>query len=417
MKKIILIIAIFYSVYSFSQTNKVAILDFENTSGKSEYDALGKSLSNMLITDLKNNIHPKKVEFYERAQLNKLLEEQKLQKSKNFDAKTAVDFGKLSGVNYVFVGAVFVLEGNCNITSKLVDVKTSKILVTKEVNGKIESWLSLKSELAETIAKELNSPINLENEYKIVSTSLSTLNQYGKILSTMDTGDSEKAEQLRSVFEETNPDFKYFKDIKEDIEELKKQVKKNTEDINILNKSGGRIVNATNPREIVLNISNPLTTYNEASVMILNLLKFDIDVVKEAMFDRFESLWLPSVLPSSGSNNKIKNIDFLSKCLENKSLNSKTCSYYVFKEFRWFVSNNKDDENVELKQKITMLGTKLLAYNKKNNISTYDYKYFEMSVWISNNTPKIFHPLESDAYTRDLESKDFDINWILSFLK
>ena len=231
MKKIILIIAIFYSVSSFSQTNKVAILDFENTSGKSEYDALGKSLSNMLITDLKNNIHPKKVEFYERAQLNKLLEEQKLQKSKNFDAKTAVDFGKLSGVNYVFVGAVFVLEGNCNITSKLVDVKTSKILITKEVNGKIESWLSLKSELAETIAKELNNPIILGSEYKKVSTSLSTLNQYGKILSTMDTGDSEKAEQLRSVFEETNPDFKYFKDIKGDIEELKKQVEKNTADI------------------------------------------------------------------------------------------------------------------------------------------------------------------------------------------
>ena len=92
MKKIILIIAIFYSVYSFSQTNKVAILDFENTSGKSEYDALGKSLSNMLITDLKNNIHPKKVEFYERAQLNKLLEEQKLQKSKKLYHKFMLSF-------------------------------------------------------------------------------------------------------------------------------------------------------------------------------------------------------------------------------------------------------------------------------------------------------------------------------------
>jgi TolB-like protein len=224
MRKIILLIVLFCSGTLFSQTNKVAILDFENTSGKSEYDALGKSLSNMLITDLKNNIHPKKVEFYERAQLNKLLDEQKLQKSKNFDAKTAVDFGKLSGVNYVFVGAVFVLEGNCNITSKLVDVKTSKILITKEVNGKIESWLSLKSELAETIAKELNSPINLENEYKIVSTSLSTLNQYAKLLTSLDNGDIEKAEELRKIFEETNPEFKYFLDLKYDIEKFKKKV-------------------------------------------------------------------------------------------------------------------------------------------------------------------------------------------------
>ena len=43
-----------------AQPTKVAILDFENTSGKTEYDALGKAISSMLITDLANNIHPKK---------------------------------------------------------------------------------------------------------------------------------------------------------------------------------------------------------------------------------------------------------------------------------------------------------------------------------------------------------------------
>ena len=165
MKNIIIISLISLLFNSgYAQSYKVAILDFENTSGKLEYDALGKSMSNMLITDLKNNIHPKKVEFYERAQLNKILEEQKLQKGKNFDTKTVVDFGKLSGVSYVLVGAIFVLDGNCNISSKLVDVKTSKILITKEVNGKIELWLGLKSELAETIAKELNNPIILGSE-------------------------------------------------------------------------------------------------------------------------------------------------------------------------------------------------------------------------------------------------------------
>jgi TolB-like protein len=207
-----------------SQSIKVAILDFENTSGKKEYDALGKAMSSMLITDLKNNIHPKKVDFFERAQLNKLLDEQKLQKSKNFDAKTAVDFGKLSGVNYVFVGSVFVLDGNCNISSKLVDVKTSKIILSKEANGKIKTWLQLKSELAESIANQLNNSVTLDPVYKSLSTTLATLNQYGKIITTMDNGDLEKAEQMRGLFEETNPDFKYFKDIKEDIEKLKQRV-------------------------------------------------------------------------------------------------------------------------------------------------------------------------------------------------
>jgi len=144
MKRIwINLLFILFSINGFAQSIKVAILDFENTSGKTEYDALGKAMSSMLITDLGDNIHPKKVEFFERSQLNKLLDEQNLQRSKNFDAKTAVDFGKLSGVNYVFVGSVFVMDGNCAITSNLVDVETSKIVLSKEANGKIETWLHL----------------------------------------------------------------------------------------------------------------------------------------------------------------------------------------------------------------------------------------------------------------------------------
>ena len=230
---------------SIAQPTKVAILDFENTSGKTEYDALAKAISSMLITDLANNIHPKKVEFFERSQLNKLLDEQKLQKSKDFDTKTAVDFGKLSGVNYVFVGSVFVMDKTCNFSSKLVDVQTSKIILSKDVSGNIEDFLKLKTQLAEAIAIQLNNPITLDPAYKDQSTMLSTINQYGKILNTMDQGDAEKAEQIRRLFEETNPDFKYYQEINDDIEELKKQVEKNTADIEVLNKSGDLVINAS----------------------------------------------------------------------------------------------------------------------------------------------------------------------------
>jgi uncharacterized protein (TIGR02145 family) len=202
----------------------VAILDFENVSGAAEYESWGKALSNMLITDLANNIHPKKVEFFERSQLNKLLEEQNLQKSKNFDQKTAVDFGKLSGVNYVFVGSVFVMGKTCNFSSKLVDVQTSKILLAKDVSGNVEEFLKLKTELAEAIANQLNYPILLEPAYKEPSTTPATINQYLKILTNMDGGDMEKAEELRRLFEETNPEFRYFADVKEDIERLKIRV-------------------------------------------------------------------------------------------------------------------------------------------------------------------------------------------------
>jgi TolB-like protein len=265
-----------------AQATKVAILDFENTSGKTEYDALAKAISNMLITDLAKYIHPKKVEFFERSQLNKLLDEQKLQKSKNFDAKTAVDFGKLSGVNYVFVGSVFVLDGACNFSSKLVDVQTSKILLAKEVNGTIVNFLQLKSQLAEAIAIQLNNPITLDPSYKNQSTVLSTINQYGKILTTMDQGDMDKAEQMRSLFEETNPEFKYFNDIKEDIEELKKQVVKNTKDIEVLKSSGDLVLTATSISEFKNNLNSQLLSFNSRfDVFIKMITKFSDSLMFE----------------------------------------------------------------------------------------------------------------------------------------
>ena len=92
----------------FSQL-KVAILDFENTSGVDKYDGLGKAMSNMLITDLKKNIHPSKIVFMERSQLNQILDEQNIQKSKNFDKSTAVSFGKLSGVDFSSIKSFIVL--------------------------------------------------------------------------------------------------------------------------------------------------------------------------------------------------------------------------------------------------------------------------------------------------------------------
>lgn len=408
------------SINGFAQTSKVAILDFENTSGKAEYDALGKAMSSMLITDLSNNIHPKKVEFFERSQLNKLLEEQKLQKSKNFDAKTAVDFGKLSGVNYVFVGSVFVMDGNCNIASQLVDVQTSKIVLTKEASGKIETWLQLKSQLAEAIAQQLDNPLTLDPSYKDQTTILATINQYGKILTTMDEGDMKKAEQMRSLFEETNPGFKYFNDLKEEIEKLRQQVEKNTKDIEILNKSGGRVINAKIPREIVMNIANPLTTYSEASQMISQLLINNIDTIKEAMWGRFETIWLPSVLPSRSLSMLLKDIEYLESCLNNKEGNPISISYYVFQKLRVYVQMFKKDKSLNAQhiEKIKILGKNLIEFNIKHKINSYNHSYFEMSTFSgSNSSVQINHPLESDEFARELNENDFNIKWVLSFIE
>ena len=221
---LILLIAIWIIPINVYSQTKVAILDFENTSGISKYDGFGKALSNMLITDLKNSIHPRKITFLERSQLNKILSEQNLQKSKNFDKSTAVSFGKLAGVKYVLVGSVYVMDGTCNITSRLVDVQTSEIVHAKESNGKISNWLSLKTTLAEGLSKALNNPVSIDKIYNSGPLTETTLTQYSKVIEKMDKGDVEAAKQMTEMLSEFNPDFKYYDELKNEIEILKKDV-------------------------------------------------------------------------------------------------------------------------------------------------------------------------------------------------
>jgi tetratricopeptide (TPR) repeat protein len=158
-----------------------------------------------------------------------------LQKSTNFDEATAVDFGKLAGVKYVMVGSVYVLEGVCSITSRMVDVETSEIVLAKESSGAIADWLALKSELAEEFATAMNNPITIGDDYTTNKTTEGVLLQYGKVIDKMDEGDTEGAQQMAEMLSSVQPDFKYFDELKLDIEELKKQVKENTADIESLN--------------------------------------------------------------------------------------------------------------------------------------------------------------------------------------
>jgi len=382
----------FLVLLNFCQAQfKVAILDFENTSGKSEYDAFGKAISSMLITDLKNNIHPKKADFFERSQLNKLLDEQKLQKSKNFDSKTAVEFGKLSGVNYVFVGSVFVINNNCNITSKLIDVQTSKIILTKDVSGNIEAIMQLKTQLAELLAQQLNSPIVLDPSYKLSATPVSTLNQYGKILTAIDQGDAEKAEKLRSVFEESEPSFKYFKDIKDEIDELKKQVEKNTADIEVLNKSGGRIVNATKIDELINNITNPNSNYEDRKKYMLLILEHETTETGKIIssFNNIcnqpsgiELLMSFNMNDGKATEKTLKlyenDLDFIATVFANENLNKNTVSNYIFYYLRVVADFAKKDKGLsnDIKIKSKKLATTLLKYNQDNSIPKYDYNTF-----------------------------------------
>lgn len=243
MKKIILLLFFGISFQSEAQNLNVAILDFENISGVDKYDGLGKALSNMLISDLSQNIDKSRINFLERSQLNKLLDEQNLQLSNRFDETTAVEIGKLIGVDYVILGSVFILNETSSFNSRMVNVETSEIIFSEESSGNISNWLALKSSLAEKLSTSLNNPIEVPKTISEQMTSEEVLTTFARAIESIDNSNLDEAEAFIQELKQLQSSFAYADNLSDEITGLKKQVDSNTQRIDEISRSGGLILN------------------------------------------------------------------------------------------------------------------------------------------------------------------------------
>jgi TolB-like protein len=159
MKKTFLVsLIILLNLSSFSQQIKVAILDFENTSGIAKYDGLGKAMSSMLISDIESNVSPKRLQLVERAQIQKVLKEQNFQASSVIDKNTTVKAGKILGVKYLLVGDIYILNDVLIINARLTNTETGEIKFSKKQEGKLIGWLNLKTNIAKDLAVAFSMP-------------------------------------------------------------------------------------------------------------------------------------------------------------------------------------------------------------------------------------------------------------------
>lgn len=324
-------------------------------------------MSNMLLTDLKNNIHPRKISFLERSQLNKILNEQQLQNTKNFDKNTAVTFGKLAGVKYVILGSVFVLDGVCNLNSRMVDVESSEIIYAKESNGKITDWLNLKSKLAEELSSELNNPIQIEEEYTNVEVNEGTISQYSKVMDFLESGELDKATELLDLLKSIQPKFKYYKELEFDLEKIKEQVKNNTSDIVKLKQSGGLVYDLNTIQEYKNNIGSQLTDNLKKNKLKRELIrKFEIEELTNDK--QISSYFLIG-------DYEIENKDFISAIdndiqFLNELINKKKKEYYIELIIYRILSKTLQNDNLKLDlyQKYKSLVNQLYDLKKLNEL-------------------------------------------------
>ncbi len=123
----------------------VAILYFDDNDQGGELSMLKKGQAQMLITDLVG--HPN-VRLVERAQMQEIFDELKLNASKKVDPDTAVKIGKILGAQYVMVGAYFVITSQLVISARLINVSTTDTVSSVRVLGKPDNFFELEGELS-----------------------------------------------------------------------------------------------------------------------------------------------------------------------------------------------------------------------------------------------------------------------------
>jgi TolB-like protein len=181
---------------------RVAVLYFENHTSKPELDQLGKGLADMMITDLGQ---VSGLTIVERSRLEQVLGEQKLQRGKFFDAATAVKVGKLAGARYAVTGALTAVEPALRVDMRMIDIQSSKVVVSEKVVGNKDDFFALEQSLVQRFANALAA--KLPNLGSKPALSVDAALAYGQALDLADKGDLQAASKRLGETVAKAPDF------------------------------------------------------------------------------------------------------------------------------------------------------------------------------------------------------------------
>lgn len=138
----------------------LAVLNFDNNTGRSDYDPMGRGLAAMMISDLAASPELKLVE---RERMQDLLKEQEMQQSPMFDSTTAVKAGQLLGAEFVAAGSLAAAGQELRIDMRMINVETGEIIKTARATGPEDKLFELEAQLAERVLKDLDIALSPES--------------------------------------------------------------------------------------------------------------------------------------------------------------------------------------------------------------------------------------------------------------
>ena len=195
----------------------VAVLPFNNgATGKAneELGPLSKGIQDILTNEMAANTA---IRVVERDQIQKLLEEQRLNTGGQVDAATVVKVGKLLGVHHMVTGGFITNRGqDMNLNVRCFNVETGEIEFTTSGVNKIDNLFALVNSVAGKINKGLKLPdipkqLGDARQAQAEKVPYQAVMLYSRALNAKDAGKKQEAVTLFKQTLEKFPDYEAAK--------------------------------------------------------------------------------------------------------------------------------------------------------------------------------------------------------------
>ena len=187
----------------------VAVLSFDNHTGQADYDALGKGMASMMISDLSA---VQEIQLLERERIQDLVQEIDRQGTQYFDSTTAVKVGHMAGAEYVVVGAIAAIRPQMRIDTRVVRVETGEIVKAAQVTGSEDKLFELQQRLAGRLIDGLGLALSPEEQQRLQAKqdsnridNLATMVNFSQALALYDRADYVGASQKMALVLQASP--------------------------------------------------------------------------------------------------------------------------------------------------------------------------------------------------------------------
>lgn len=190
---VLFFIQVFASILFASVPVRIAVLDFDNMTGKVEYDHFKKGLREYVQSDIRL---PEDFMFVEREKINDLQKEINLSNSNLFDASTALKTGRFLSATHVIVGSFSYINGKWLLNLRFIHVETGVILAMFNEKCTDDNLLDKVSMLANKVQNSLSpakvNRFDSQDELRVVhGETIKTFSDFSLAISKYEKGDKE----------------------------------------------------------------------------------------------------------------------------------------------------------------------------------------------------------------------------------